>query len=96
MNRQFATYSSDHNASAPREGRWYAGAASTPQPMTTAMTSSDAGINRSTRRAQKRARSIRPVPLSSRISSVVIRYPDSTKNTSTPTNPAVTPGTLTW
>ena len=56
----------------------------------TAITSRAAGRSRRIRRDQKDQTSMRPVRSASRIRFPVIRNPEMTKNTSTPTNP---PGT---
>jgi hypothetical protein len=52
-----------------------------------------AGSSRFMRRAQKLPRLTRPVRETSRASRPVMRKPDSTKNTSTPTNPPAMNGT---
>ena len=62
-----------------------AGATST----TTNTITTTAGSNRRARRPQKATTSMRSVRCHSVNNSVVIRYPDSTKNTSTPRNPPV-------
>jgi hypothetical protein len=55
-----------------------------------------AGSSRRARRAQNAGRSIRPVSCRSRNSSVVIRKPDSVKNSDTPRNPPIATGHPAW
>ncbi len=62
----------------------------------TTTTTHDAGRSRLARRAQNRGREIVPVLIASRSSSRVIRNPDSTKKTSTPTNPPENRAILAW
>lgn len=52
-----------------------------------------AGRRRLARRAQKLSKDMRPVDSSSRMSSPVIKNPEMTKKTSTPTKPPVAQGT---
>jgi hypothetical protein len=55
-----------------------------------------AGISRRMRRAQKRARFTPPVARPSARRFLVMRYPEITKNTSTPTKPPEKPGMCAW
>ncbi len=77
-------------------GRWAIGASNTCEAITvTTTTTHDAGSSRRARRAQKWRSEIVPVVATSRNSRRVIKNPDSTKNTSTPTKPPEKPATLT-
>ena len=75
----------------PTAGR-AASASTAPATTVTTRTSTEAGSRRRARRAQKLGSETVPVAASSRSSSRVIRKPDTTKNTSTPTNPPLERG----
>ena len=65
--------------------------------MTVATTTThEAGSSLRARRAQNRGNEIVPVVVASRSSSLVIKKPDSTKNTSTPTNPPENQAIRAW
>ncbi len=78
-------------------GRWAIGASNICEARTvTTTTTHEAGSRRRARRAQNRGNEIVPVVVASRSNSLVIRKPDSTKNTSTPTNPPENREILAW
>lgn len=91
-NSQLAAYSVEAAmpwAAAPRS----AGGSQIAEAMpVTASTRNAAGSSRRMRRAQKRASETVPSRASSRTRMPVMRKPDSTKNTSTPTKPPAKPG----
>ena len=80
----------------PRSRATSSGSTSTVYATVAMITANRAGSRRRARRIQKRGRSIEPLRCHSSMSSVVIRKPLMTKNTSTPRNPPGIHETSPW